>query len=210
MADPREINYHNGEKLLNKELTEQKISEAVTPVATALEEEVSRATAADGTLSANIGDLAELNTANKESLVAAVNEVYNKIPEESIIDPVPTEGSEHSTQSGGTFNAIRFASAKVGDTMFWHESETVTREVHSDNPFVFNFKGQEYSVTPEDGEVEMIISKNYPDGWHALDGTAELSAAEYPDLAAFMPENVTTDGKIWLPYVQQKIIKIRY
>lgn len=210
MADPREINYHNGQKLLNKELTEQKISEAVTPVATALDEEVTRATNADETLSTSIGDLAELDTDNKESLVNAVNEVFNKIPEESIIDSVPTEGSTHSVQSGGTFDAIRFASAKVGATMFWHESEVETREVHSDETLVFNFKGQEYTVTPEDGEVEMIISKNYPDGWHALDGKAELVASEYPELAAFMPENVTTDGKIWLPYVQQKIIKVRY
>lgn len=235
MADPKEINYAGGQKILNKELTEQKIDEAVRPVITSVTAEVDRATnaesvldekitevvenlatevterqTADDEINSKIGNLADLETEAKDNTVAAINEVLHKIPAEPVVDPVPTEGSENHVQSGGTFDAIRFASVKVGETMYWHESEIETREVHSDNPFVFHFKGQEYSVTPKDGEVEMCISKNYPDGWHALNGKAELLAADYPDLAAFMPENVTNDGKIWLPYVQQKIIKVRY
>ena len=129
------------------------------------------------------------------------------------MDEAPTEDSEMSAKSGGIFDAIRFASVRVGETMYWHlqdDSSPENREVHSNNPFVFTFKGQEVSVEPRDGNVQLCVLKNVPDGWHALDGKAELNADDYPDLAAFMPENVTTDGKIWLPYVQHKIIKVKY
>lgn len=129
------------------------------------------------------------------------------------IDEAPTEDSEMPAKSGGTFDAIRFASVRVGETMYWHlqdDSSPENREVHSNNPFVFNFKGQEESVETRNGNVQLCVLKNVPDGWHALDGKAELNADDYPDLAAFMPENVTTDGKIWLPYVQHKIIKVKY
>ena len=129
------------------------------------------------------------------------------------MDEAPTEDSEMPAKSGGTFDAIRFASARVGETMYWHlqdDSSPENREVHSNNPFVFNFKGQEVSVETRNGNVQLCVLKNVPDGWHALDGKAELNANDYPDLAAFMPENVTTDGKIWLPYVQHKIIKVKY
>ena len=129
------------------------------------------------------------------------------------MDEAPTESSEVPAKSGGIFDAIRFASVRVGETMYWHlqdDSSPENREVHSNNPFVFNFKGQEVSVETPDGNVQLCVLKNVPDGWHALDGKAELNADDYPDLAAFMPENVTTDGKIWLPYVQHKIIKVKY
>lgn len=129
------------------------------------------------------------------------------------MDEAPTEDSEIPVKSGGIFDAIRFASVRVGETMYWHlqdDSSPENREVHSNNPFVFNFKGKEVSVEPRDGNVQLCVLKNVPDGWHALDGKAELNADDYPDLAAFMPENVTTDGKIWLPYVQHKIIKVKY
>ena len=129
------------------------------------------------------------------------------------MDEAPTEDSEMPAKSGGTFDAIRFASVRVGETMYWHlqdDSSPENREVHSNNPFVFNFKGQEVSAETRNGNVQLCVLKNVPDGWHALDGKAELNAVDYPDLAAFMPENVTTDGKIWLPYVQHKIIKVKY
>lgn len=129
------------------------------------------------------------------------------------MDEVPTENSEKPAKSGGIFDAIRFASVKVGETMYWHpqdDSSPEDRVVHSDNPFVFTFNGQEISVETQNGHVQLCVLKDVPDGWHALDGKAELLAADYPDLAAFMPENVTTDGKIWLPYVQHKIIKVKY
>ena len=129
------------------------------------------------------------------------------------MDEAPTEDSEVPAKSGGIFDAIRFASVRVGETMYWHlqdDSSPENREVHSNNPFVFNFKGQEVSVETQNGNVQLCVLKDVPDGWHALDGKAELNADDYPDLAAFMPENVTKDRKIWLPYVQHKIIKIKY
>ena len=129
------------------------------------------------------------------------------------MDEAPTENSEKPAKSGGIFDAIRFASVRVGETMYWHlqdDSSPENREVHSNNPFVFNFKGQEMSVETRDENVQLCVLKDVPDGWHALDGKAELNADDYPDLAAFMPENVTKDRKIWLPYVQHKIIKVKY
>ena len=129
------------------------------------------------------------------------------------MNEVPMEDSEKPVKSRGIFDAIRFASVRVGETMYWHlqdDSSPENREVHSNNPFVFNFKGQEVSVETRDGNVQLCVLKDVPDGWHTLDGKAELNADDYPDLAAFMPENVTKDGKIWLPYVQHKIIKVKY
>ena len=129
------------------------------------------------------------------------------------MDETPAENSEMPAKSGGIFDAIRFASVRVGETMYWHlqdDSSPENREVHSNNPFVFNFKGQEVSVETQNGNVQLCVLKDVPDGWHALDGKAELNADDYPDLAAFMPENVTKDRKIWLPYVQHKIIKVKY
>lgn len=188
----------------------------------------------DGSTVAELtGHLGDLETP-AESLVSAINKldskykdpdtemsdtsknaVQNKVIKKYIDDRdiEPTEGSEKAVMSGGVWNAIRFASVKVGETMYWHlqdDSSPEDREVHSDNPFTFTFKGQQVSVETHDGHVQLCVLKDIPDGWHALDGKAELLAADYLDLAAFMPENVTTDGKIWLPYVQHKIIKVKY
>ena len=107
---------------------------------------------------------------------------------------------------------IRIANAnivQVGETMFWPQSEIVERTVVSDQPFEFTVHGVSYSVNVPDKVIELDIARNVPEGWHALDGTAELDAADYPKLVEFFDgKNVTTDGKIWLPYVAQKIIKI--
>lgn len=235
MADPRTINYAGGQKIDNTEMVSKKIDDAIQPVASDLAAEITRSTnedqnlqnqvdelrvdlnkeiedreAGDTALDSKIGDLNDLETVDKSSTVAAINELVQKIPE---ADEAPTEGSDKIAKSGGTWDAIRFASVKVGETMYWHlqdDSSPEDREVHSDNPFTFNFKGQEISVETQDGHVQLCVLKDIPDGWHALDGKAELLATDYPDLAAFMPENVTTDGKIWLPYVQHKIIKVKY
>ena len=102
-----------------------------------------------------------------------------------------------------------FDAVPVGTVMFWPVSETVTRTVHSDNPFEFTVHGEHYSVEVPDAEIELCISKGIPEGWHALDGTAEFDADEYQKLAEFMPDNVTTENKIWLPYIRQKIIKVK-
>lgn len=235
MADPRTINYAGGQKIDNTEMVSKKINDAVQPVASDLADEITRAKneeqnlqnrigklridlnkeiedreAGDTAIDNKIGDLNDLETVNKSNTVAAINELKSQIPD---TEEAPTEGSEKIAKSGGTWDAIRFASVKVGETMYWHlqdDSSPEDREVHSDNPFVFTFKGQEMSVETHDGHVQLCVLKDIPDGWHALDGKAELLATDYPDLAAFMPENVTTDGKIWLPYVQHKIIKVKY
>lgn len=155
------------------------------------------------------GQLDDLGTP-AESLVTAINQLSQRLPE---TEEAPTEGSDKIAKSGGTWDAIRFASVRVGETMYWHlqdDSSPENREVHSNNPFVFNFKGQEMSVETQNGNIQLCTLKDIPEGWHALDGKAELLVTDYPDLASFMPENVTKDGKIWLPYVQHKIIKVKY
>lgn len=251
MADPREINYHGNQVIYNKEMTDQKIEDAVVAeqqrattaentLATAINNEVTRATEADESLQnqvdelrENLGDLNDLETVDKSSVVAAINELVQKVPE---TDDVPTEGSEKIAKSGGTWDAIRFASVKVGETMFWPVCDLEEREVHSDKPFTFTINGVEYSVEPPDATVDMKISKDIPDGWHACDGKAELLCSEYPELAKFFGgtqndngswnndgNNVADDwikdsdelshslnAKIWLPYLQQKIIKVKY
>lgn len=148
--------------------------------------------------------------AAKKSDLTAVSSRVTELEKKTPFDTVPTEDSSKGVESGGIFNAVRFASARVGDTMYWPISRKEHREVHSDNPFNFTFNGKEYSVTTQDDYIDMVIAKDVPDGWHALDGTAVLDATKYPDLAAFMPNNVTTEGKVWLPYVSQKIIKVKY
>ena len=222
---------------------EQNLQDQTDALRTDLNKEIEDREAGDTAIDNKIGDLNDLETVNKSNTVAAINELKSQIPDvtkeyvdaadeqlheadvnlqEQIdelkdtvlpFDEAPTEGSEKLAKSGGTWDAIRFASVKVGETMYWHlqdDSSPEDREVHSDNPFTFTFKGQEMSVETHDGHVQLCVLKDIPDGWHALDGKAELLVADYPDLAAFMPENVTTDGKIWLPYVQHKIIKVEY
>jgi len=272
MADPKEIHYAGNQVIYNKEMTNQKIREAVTveqqrainaenALATAisdeltratqaeelldsrLDEEVARAKAAERRIDSKVGDTATLETEAKESTVAAINELVSREDElkdrvDNILpyDDVPTEGSEKGAKSGGIFAATRFASVKVGETMFWPVCDIEKREVHSDKPFTFTIHGVEYSVEPPDGNVDMKISKDIPDGWHACDGKAELLCSEYPELAKFFGgtqndngswnndgNNVADDwikdsdelshsfnAKIWLPYVQQKIIKVKY
>lgn len=215
---------------------EQNLQNRISKLHIDLNKEIEDREAGDTAIDNKIGDLNDLETVNKSNTVAAINELKSQIPDitkeyvdnadehlqEQIteiqdtllpLDEAPTEGSEKVAKSGGTWDAIRFASVKVGETMYWHlqdDSSPEDRVVHSNNPFMFTFKGQEVSVETHDGHVQLCVLKDIPDGWHALDGKAELDAADYPDLAAFMPENVTTDGKIWLPYVQHKIIKVKY
>lgn len=106
---------------------------------------------------------------------------------------------------------IRIADAnvvQVGESMYWPVAEDQTRVVHSNSPFEFDVGGVHYSVSVPDETVALKVAQNVPLGWHAMDGTAELNAVDYPKLAAFMPQNVTNEGKIWIPYVEKHIIKI--
>ena len=81
----------------------------------------------------------------------------------------------------------------------------------SDNPFEFTFNGLVHRVAVEPKDVELEIADNVPEGWRAMDGSVELDAATNQELADFFGgRNTTTDGKIWIPYLPHKIIKVAY
>lgn len=185
----RIINYHGGEKIYNKEYVDELL---------ALKQ--------DNLTFDDTPSLDSQNPVTSDGIRKALDEKIDK----ASIEPHPTEdGTDKVVSSAGIFEAFALVNAPVGETMFWPVSECVDRTVVSDQPFEFDVHGKHYSVDVPDGVVHLNISKDIPTDWHALDGTAELDAADYPELAAFMPDNVTTEGKIWLPYCRQKIIKIK-
>lgn len=161
----------------------------------------------------NYATKTELTAAN-QALTAAKAELNTKIDSTSTnlnnkITATKLELTEEiSVLANETEEAIRIGKVPVGETMRWGDAELEYRSVHPTNPFTFTFNGEQHTIHLKDDTVELYIAKNVPDGWHALDGSAELNASEYPELAAVMKENVTTDNKIWLPYVAGQIIKI--
>lgn len=177
------------------------------------------------------GQLGDLNTP-AESLVTAINQlegkykdpddamsdisenaVQNKVIKEYIDDrdTTPTEDSEKAVTSDGIYKAIRKAGVKIGDIMDWPQFKTETRAMISDNPFEFTFNGLVHNVAIEPKDVELEIADNVPEGWKAMDGSVELDAATNQELADFFGgRNTTTDGKIWIPYLPRKIIKVAY
>ena len=127
------------------------------------------------------------------------------------MDEVPMEGSEKPVKSRGIFDAIRFAGVKIGEIMDWPQFQIETRSMVSDNPFEFTFNGLVHNVAVEPKDVELEIADNVPEGWRAMDGSVELDAATNQELADFFGgRNTTTDGKIWIPYLPRKIIKVAY
>ena len=127
------------------------------------------------------------------------------------MDEVPMEGSEKPVKSRGIFDAIRFAGVKIGEIMDWPQFQIETRTMVSDNPFEFTFNGLVHNVAVEPKDVELEIADNVPEGWRAMDGSVELDAATNQELADFFGgRNTTTDGKIWIPYLPRKIIKVAY
>ena len=177
------------------------------------------------------GQLGDLNTP-AESLVTAINQldgkfkdpdnamsdtsenaVQNKVIKEYIDDrdTTPTEGSQKAVTSNGIYKAIKKSYVKIGDIMDWPQFKTETRTMISDNPFEFTFNGLVHNVAVEPKDVELEIADNVPEGWRAMDGSAELDAATNKELADFFGgRNTTTDGKIWIPYLPRKIIKVAY
>lgn len=141
------------------------------------------------------------------------NAVQNKVIKAYIDDKdtTPTEDSEKAVTSDGIYKAIRRAGVKIGEIMDWPQFQVETRTMISDNPFEFTFAGQTYSVAVEPEDVELEIADNVPEGWAAMDGTAVIDAATNQELADFFDgRNTTTDGKIWIPYLPRKIIKVAY
>ena len=127
------------------------------------------------------------------------------------MDEVPMEGSEKPVKSRGIFDAIRFAGVKIGEIMDWPQFQIETRSMVSDNPFEFTFNGLVHNVAVEPKDVELEIADNVPEGWRAMDGSVELDAATNQELADFFGgRNTSTDGKIWIPYLPRKIIKVAY
>ena len=177
------------------------------------------------------GQLEDLETP-AESLVSAINAIDNRFQEpdtemsdssENAVqnkvikayvddkDDTPTEDSEKAVTSDGIFKAIRKAGVKIGEIMDWPQFQTVPRTMVSDNPFEFTFNNQTHSVEVPDDKVTLEIADNVPEGWRAMDGTAEIDAATNQELANFFGgRNTTTDGKIWIPYLPRKIIKVAY
>jgi len=177
------------------------------------------------------GQLSDLDVP-AESLVAAINimggrftepdtemsnssenAVQNKVIKAYVDDKdlVPTEGSDKAVTSNGVYEAIKKSEVKIGEIMDWPQFTTESRLVHSDNPFTFNFNGEAHTVDVPDAYVELQIANHVPAGWAAMDGTATIMAAANPELANFFGgRNTTTDGRIWIPYLAKKIIKVAY
>lgn len=177
------------------------------------------------------GQLGDLNTP-AESLVTAINQLEGKYKEpdaamsdtsENAVqnkvikayvddkDTTPTEGSQKAVTSDGIYKAIRKAGVKIGEIIDWPQFKTETRTMTSDNPFEFTFNGLAHNVAVEPKDVELEIADNVPEGWKAMDGSLELDADTNQALANFFGgHNTTIDGKIWIPYLPRKIIKVAY
>ena len=177
------------------------------------------------------GQLDDLNIP-AESLVTAINQlgekykdpdtimsstsenaVQNKVIKEYIDDrdTTPTENSKKAVISDGIYKAIRKAGVKIGDIMDWPQFHIEKRVMVSDSQFDFTFNGLLHRIVVEPKEVELEIADNVPEGWKAMDGLVELDADTNQALANFFGgRNTTIDGKIWIPYLPRKIIKVAY
>lgn len=177
------------------------------------------------------GQLDDLNIP-AESLVTAINQlgekykdpdtimsstsenaVQNKVIKEYIDDrdATPTENSKKAVTSDGIYKSIRKAGVKIGEIIDWPQFHIETRVMTSDNQFDFTFNGLLHRVAVEPKDVELEIADNVPEGWKAMDGSVELDANTNQGLADFFGgHNTTIDGKIWIPYLPRKIIKVAY
>ena len=151
-------------------------------------------------LEAAVNALVDSIDVEKEAREQADAELDEKIAQEK--EARETKDTELETLIRASMNV------QCGEMMYWPVSECVEREFHSDHPFKFTWRGEEYEVEPEDPVIHRLdISTNVPMGWHACDGTC-VPSADYPKLAEFMPDNVDKDGNIWIPYIRKTIIKI--
>ncbi|MEE0930123.1 MAG: hypothetical protein UIM53_03915 [Acutalibacteraceae bacterium] len=141
------------------------------------------------------------------------NAVQNKVIKEYIDDrdATPTENSKKAVVSDGIYKAIRKAGVKIGEIMDWPQFHIEKRVMTSDSQFDFTFNGLLHRVVVEPKDVELEIADNVPEGWKAMDGSVELDADTNQGLADFFGgHNTTIDGKIWIPYLPRKIIKVAY
>lgn len=246
------INYLGNEKIYNveniNELLSQKqdklvidkaLANSKNPVENqailkAITAEKNAREAAIVTIENKIGDISLLETDTKENTVAAINELHaevNYLATGYDTDDVPTEGSTRVSKSGGTFNAIRFASVKIGEVMLWPQISETTLFTRSDEKVTFTFNNKQVTVIPKQEEIGYCKMENIPDGWHACDGSAKLLCNDYPELAKFFGGTQNADGtwnndghntsdnwvdnksinaKVWIPYCPMHIIKVAY
>lgn len=144
---------------------------------------------------------------------ASENAVQNKVIKEYIDDrdATPTENSKKAVVSDGIYKAIRKAGVKIGEIIDWPQFHIEKRVMTSDSQFDFTFNGLLHRVVVEPKDVELEIADNVPEGWKAMDGSVELDADTNQGLADFFGgHNTTIDGKIWIPYLPRKIIKVAY
>lgn len=189
MAEPREINYHNGEKLYNKEKVDELLDlkqDKITPDTIVQDSD---------NLVKNRAVKKYVDTNDNATLQAA-----KKYTDYRLAGYEPGE-----YEPGEEFGV------KIGEIMDWPQFRVERRNMVSDDPFEFTFNGQTHSVAVVPENVEFEIADNVPEGWRAMDGSVELDAATNPELAEFFGgRNTTTDGKIWIPYLPRKIIKVAY
>lgn len=154
----------------------------------------------------------------KSELEAAVNALVDSIDvekqkreqaDEELAEKIGQEKIAREEKDTELETIIRASmNVQCGEMMYWPVSKCVEREFHSDHPFKFTWRGKEYEVEPEDPVIHRLdVADKVPMGWHACDATC-VSAADYPKLAEFMPDNVDKDGNIWIPYIRKTIIKI--
>ena len=141
------------------------------------------------------------------------NAVQNKVIKAYVDDrdATPTENSKKAVVSDGIYKAIRKAGAKIGEIIDWPQFHIEKRVMTSDSQFDFTFNGLLHRVVVEPKDVELEIADNVPEGWKAMDGSVELDTNTNQGLADFFGgHNTTIDGKIWIPYLPRKIIKVAY
>ena len=164
-----------------------------------------------GAIETSLNQESAARIAGDQALDTKITQVEQAKQDKLTFDDTPTENSEKAVTSDGIYKAIRKVNVKIGEIMDWPQFRVERRSMISDNPFEFTFNGQTHSVAVVPENVELEIADNVPEGWRAMDGSVELEAATNPELAEFFGgRNTTTDGKIWIPYLPRKIIKVAY
>lgn len=208
----REINNETNEREAADTTLQNNINALRDASTASLNTETQERENADTTLSNAINNEEVERKAVNKLLQNNIDDLENRAVLKANLDAVPDKNkTDTAVTSKGTFDAIRFAGVKVGEVMSWPQFREETRTVTSDNPFEFDLFGKHYEKNVADENVTLFIADNVPDGWHALDGKAELNEVDYPELVEwFGGSNITVDGKIWLPYCPKTIIKIAY
>ena len=164
-----------------------------------------------GALETSLNQESAARIAGDQALDTKITQVEQAKQDKLTFDDTPAHSSNNPVTSTGIYKAIRKAGVKIGDIMDWPQFKTETRTMTSDNPFEFTFNGLVHNVAVEPKDVELEIADNVPEGWKAMDGSVELDAATNQELADFFGgRNTTKDGKIWIPYLPRKIIKVAY